>query len=404
MQNFIELDPKIKAWVQGVPVADNAIEQLKNIAQLPILGGHVAAMPDVHLGMGATVGSVIPTRAAIIPAAVGVDIGCGMMAVRTNLKSRDLPESLKSIRRDIEKAVPVGFNFHKSPVIENRDGLLPPQLVTRAKALAAQFDRLSIMAAVRKLNEDRMWAQLGTLGGGNHFIEICLSEDDEVWIMLHSGSRNVGKTFAEVAITMAKEAALKQAYHLPDLDLAWLNESSHEFDMYTEALLWAQDYAALNRQIMMALVLNVMRDHFGERFATEETAINCHHNYAQRERHFGRDLWITRKGAVSAAKGTLGIIPGSMGARSYIVRGKGNEQSYCSCSHGAGRVYSRTQAKKRYSLEDLKEQTRGVECRKDNAVIDEIPAAYKDIDAVMAAQEDLVEVVAVLKQVLCVKG
>lgn len=404
MQNFIELDPKIKAWVQGVPVADNAIEQLKNIAQLPILGGHVAVMPDVHLGMGATVGSVIPTRFAIIPAAVGVDIGCGMMAVRTNLKGRDLPESLKPIRRDIEKAVPVGFNFHKSPVIENRDGLLPSKLVARAQVLAAQFDRLSIMTAVRQLNEDRMWAQLGTLGGGNHFIEVCLSDDDDVWVMLHSGSRNVGKTFAEVAIAMAKEAALKQSYHLPDLDLAWLDEGTREFDMYTEALLWAQDYAALNRQIMMALVLNVMRKHFGKRFATEETAINCHHNYAQRERHFGRDLWITRKGAVSAAKGTLGIIPGSMGARSYIVRGQGNEQSYCSCSHGAGRVYSRTQAKKRYSIEDLKEQTRGVECRKDNAVIDEIPAAYKDIDAVMAAQKDLVEVVAVLKQVLCVKG
>ncbi len=405
-QSFIEIDSNIKAWVRGVPVGDNAIEQLKNIASLPILGGHVAVMPDVHLGMGATVGSVIATKSAIIPAAVGVDIGCGMMAVRTSLSSADLPDSLRPLRRDIEKAVPVGFEFHKRPVFEGKgkSPAITPELVARAKTLNERFDSLQIMAKVKRLNEGRMWSQLGTLGGGNHFIEICVSEDDEVWVMLHSGSRNVGKTFADVAIAMAKEKAERESRELPDKTLAWLGQGTAEFDMYVEALLWAQDYAALNRQFMMALVLDVMREHFGEKFSTHESAINCHHNYAQQEEHFGRKMWITRKGAVSASQGTLGIIPGNMGARSFIVRGKGNPHSYHSCSHGAGRVLSRTKARAQYSAQDLADQTAGVECRKDRNVVDEIPAAYKDIDAVMAAQSDLVDVVAVLKQVVCVKG
>lgn len=405
-QSFIEIDSNIKAWVRGVPVGDNAIEQLKNIASLPILGGHVAVMPDVHLGMGATVGSVIATKSAIIPAAVGVDIGCGMMAVRTSLSSADLPDSLRPLRRDIEKAVPVGFEFHKRPVFEGKgkSPAITPELVARARTLNERFDSLQIMAKVKRLNEGRMWSQLGTLGGGNHFIEICVSEDDEVWVMLHSGSRNVGKTFADVAIAMAKEKAERESRELPDKTLAWLGQGTAEFDMYVEALLWAQDYAALNRQFMMALVLDVMREHFGEKFSTHESAINCHHNYAQQEEHFGRKMWITRKGAVSASQGTLGIIPGNMGARSFIVRGKGNPHSYHSCSHGAGRVLSRTKARAQYSAQDLADQTAGVECRKDRNVVDEIPAAYKDIDAVMAAQSDLVDVVAVLKQVVCVKG
>lgn len=403
-KGFIELADGVKGWTRGVPVEHDALNQLRNIAKLPILFGHVAVMPDVHLGKGATVGSVIATKSAIVPASVGVDIGCGMIATQTNLMASDLPDSLAELRSDLEAAIPVGFAAHSSPVRTNGDGIVGNQLHLRAKALSDRFDRLAILNHVGRLDPQRMWSQLGTLGGGNHFIELCLDTNQGVWLMLHSGSRNVGKVFAEVAISMAKEIAHREGRVLPDKDLAWLDEGSVEFDMYTEALSWAQDYAAHNRDLMMHLCMKVMRKHFGERFATVGRATNCHHNYARLETHFGESVWITRKGAVSAREGEMGIIPGSMGAKSFIVRGKGNAMSYCSCSHGAGRKHSRAAAKKLFTAQDLIDQTYGVECRKDANVVDEIPSAYKNIDDVMAAQEDLVEIVATLKQVLCIKG
>lgn len=396
---------EIRMWTEGVPVEYDAMQQLRNIASLPIVAGHVAVMPDVHLGKGATVGSVIPTRAAIVPAAVGVDIGCGMLAVETSLTADDLPESLVSLRACIEDAVPVGFSCHDKPVGTHGAGLEGISLYRRAKAMKERFDALSIMDDVGKLREPaRVWNQIGTLGGGNHFIEICLDECDRVWIMLHSGSRNIGKVIGETAIGMAKEHAHAMGYALPDRDLAWLDEGTRQFASYVEGMLWAQDYAALNRDLMLHLVVKVMRKVFGERLAMTAEVINCHHNFSSLEEHFSEKLWVTRKGAVQAKLGQMGIIPGSMGARSYIVAGKGNHDAYCSCSHGAGRTMSRGEAKRRFSLEDLANQTAGVECRKDSAVIDEIPAAYKNIDAVMAAQSDLVEVRHTLKQVLCIKG
>lgn len=394
----------VRFWTEGVPVEHDALNQIRNIASLPIVAGHVAIMPDVHLGKGATVGSVIPTRGAIIPAAVGVDIGCGMCAVKTTLTDADLPDSLARLRSAIESLVPVGFNAHKAPMKTSHGGLQGIALHRRMGDLHERFPKVRIMNRVGKFDAPRVWKQLGTLGGGNHFIEVCLDETQAVWVMLHSGSRNVGKTVGECAIHMARDIAVKAQTHLPDRDLAWLDEGSVEFDEYVEGLRWAQDYAALNRDLMLFSVMKALRDEFGRDIGSTERAVNCHHNYANIEEHFGQKVWITRKGAVSARAGELGIIPGSMGAKSYIVRGKGHAQAYCSCSHGAGRKMSRNAAKRAYGLEDLVRQTEGVECRKDSGVIDEIPAAYKDIDAVMAAQADLVEVVATLKQVLCVKG
>lgn len=391
-------------WTAGVPVEPDAYRQIANIASLPILGGHIAIMPDVHIGKGATVGSVIPTRGAIIPSAVGVDIGCGMMAVRTTLGASDLPDSLKAIRNRIERDVPVGFDAHDDPVSVGGEGLPGVAISRRMKALRARYEKLRIMQRIGKFDHTRVWRQVGTLGGGNHFIELCLDEDQRVWVMLHSGSRNVGNNIGQVAISTARRLAERASVHLPDRDLAWLSEGSPEFDEYVEGLLWAQDYAALNRDTMMHLVLRALAGFFPGSVAVEASAVNCHHNYASREEHFGAPVWITRKGAVSARAGELGIIPGSMGTKSYIVRGRGNAASYHSCSHGAGRRMSRTEAKRRYSRDDLVEQTAGVECRKDSGVLDELPDAYKDVDAVMAAQSDLVEVVHTLKQVLCVKG
>lgn len=395
---------KVKMWTQGVPVEEEAYQQIRNIASLPILGGHIAIMPDVHLGKGATVGSVIPTRGAIIPSAVGVDIGCGMMAVRTALAASDLPDSLSAIRAQIERDVPVGFNAHDKPLSVGGEGLTGIAIKRRMDGLYERYDGLLIMNRVGKFDHRRVWRQLGSLGGGNHFIELCLDESQAVWVMLHSGSRNVGNTIGEVAITTARKLAERQQVHLPDRDLAWLSEGTPEFDAYVEGLTWAQDYAALNRDTMMHLVLRAMQRFFPGEIAISESAVNCHHNYASLEQHFGETLWVTRKGAVSAREGELGIIPGSMGTKSYIVRGKGNAAAYHSCSHGAGRRMSRSEAKRRFSREDLLEQTAGVECRKDSGVIDELPAAYKDVDAVMAAQTDLVEIVHTLKQVVCVKG
>jgi tRNA-splicing ligase RtcB len=394
----------VKMWTVGVPVEDEAYQQIRNIASLPILGGHVAIMPDVHVGKGATVGSVIPTKGAIIPSAVGVDIGCGMMAVRTTLAASDLPDSLSAIRAQIERDVPVGFNFHGAPLSLGAEGLAGISLQHRMDSLSGRYNALRIMARIGKFDHRRIWRQLGSLGGGNHFIEICLDESQRVWVILHSGSRNVGNTIGTVAITTARKLAEQQHMHLPDRDLAWLSEGTAAFDEYVAGLTWAQDYAALNRDMIMHLVLRALRRFFPGEIAVRESAVNCHHNYANLEEHFGQTLWVTRKGAVSAQAGQLGIIPGSMGTRSYIVRGKGNAAAYHSCSHGAGRRMSRSEAKRRYSRDDLVEQTAGVECRKDAGVIDELPAAYKDVDAVMAAQTDLVEVVHTLKQVLCVKG
>jgi tRNA-splicing ligase RtcB len=374
-----------------------ARQQLANVAQLPIVFGHVAAMPDVHAGIGATVGSVIPTRRAVIPAAVGVDIGCGMNAVRLSLEAAQLPDGLSRVRAAIERAVPVGFDEHGESD-SRRDACAP--LSRRLEAIVRKHPKI---AKMQREHEKKWIRQMGSLGGGNHFIELCLDESDRVWVMLHSGSRGVGNCIGRYFIAQAREAMQKRDAHLPDRDLAWLDEGTKLFDDYVEAVGWAQDYALANRREMMDLIVDALHRLLPAFEATGE-AINCHHNYVEREEHFGERVYVTRKGAISARQGELGIIPGSMGTRSYIVRGKGNPDSFRSCAHGAGRRMSRAEAKRRYSRADLEEQTRGVECRKDKGVLDEIPGAYKDIDQVMADQTDLVEVAHTLKQVICVKG
>ena len=392
----------VKMWVGTMEVEQAALEQIMNISQLPVLAGHIAIMPDVHMGKGATVGSVIPTRAAIIPAAVGVDIGCGMVAAMTNLKAEDLPTSLYSLRNAIERDVPVGFNEHAKG-IPSVSGPYADILRKNLTKTMQAWDGLAMKQNLGRADEKKIGRQIGTLGGGNHFIEICLDTNSNVWVMLHSGSRGIGNQIGTVAVEMAKEQAAKRAWGLPDKDLAWLDEGTPEFDAYIEAMHWAQDYARFNRDTMMNLVLAVLRHKIPQMKVVGEV-INCHHNFTSLEEHFGEEIWVTRKGAVSAKAGQMGIIPGSMGAKSFIVQGKGNHDAYCSCSHGAGRKMSRNQAKKLFTSLDLAEQTSGVECRKDNDVIDEIPGAYKDIDEVMAAQADLVDIVHTLKQVMCIKG
>ena len=382
-------------------IEPDAIQQLLNVAQLPIVHGHVAAMPDVHHGIGATVGSVIPTKQAIIPAAVGVDIGCGMNAVRLTLHAKDLPDNLAKLRSAVESRVPVGFNQHDS------DKVRGSAHARQGRTLDDRLDKIvgkhpGVMKMQRQFA--RTWVcQLGTLGGGNHFIELCVDEEQRVWVMLHSGSRGIGNVFGRYFIEAARKDMRRHQVNLPDRDLAYFSEGSDLFDEYVEAVDWAQDYALLNRSMMMKLVLDAMAPHLPP-FKTDGEAINCHHNYVAVEHHFGEKLFITRKGAISAQDGQLGIIPGSMGVKSFIVRGKGNPESFCSCSHGAGRRMSRTEAKRRFNRFDLAKQTEGVECRKDGGVVDEIPAAYKDIDVVMANQSDLVDVVHTLKQVMCIKG
>ena len=391
----------VKLWTRGVPVEDEAREQLARTARLPFIFHHVAAMPDVHLGKGSTVGSVIPTKKAVIPAAVGVDIGCGMMAAKTTLTATDLPDHLGKVRSAIERAVPHG----RSPGKRDRGawGETPPDEVDAAwAALAPRFAHLVERHPVLARTNNRM--HLGTLGGGNHFIEICLDESGAVWVMLHSGSRGVGNAIGSHFIELAKEDMRTWMVNLPDQDLAYLPEGTRHFDEYVEAVEWAQEYARANREVMMQAVIRALRKVIDKPFDARVEAVNCHHNYVARERHFGEDILVTRKGAVSVREGELGIIPGSMGARSFIVRGRGNEESFHSCSHGAGRKMSRTEARRRFTLADHRAATAGVECRKDEQVIDETPAAYKDIDAVMAAQRDLVEVVHTLKQLVCVKG
>lgn len=386
----------VKSWTKGVPFEGEAKAQLLRVARLPFVHRHVAVMPDVHAGKGATIGSVIPTRGAIIPAAVGVDIGCGMSAARTTLKAADLPDELKGLRSAIERAVPVGSGAHD---LER----LPAAVAGAWSELAGRFD--AIVAKHPVIARSNHAVHIGTLGTGNHFIELCLDEKERVWVMLHSGSRGVGNKIGSYFIERAKEEMRRWFISLPDADLAYLPEGSLHFDDYVEAVHWAQDFAKVNRAVMMRATLEALAA-TGELpgFSVDEGAVSCHHNYVEKEHHFGADVWVTRKGAVRARRGELGIIPGSMGAKSFIVRGKGEAESLCSCSHGAGRLMSRTEAKKRFSVADHTKATAGVECRKDEGVIDETPGAYKPIDAVMQAQADLVEIVHTLRQVVCVKG
>ncbi len=387
----------VRSWTRGVAFEEAARRQLLNLARLPFVHSHVAAMPDVHFGIGATVGSVIPTIGAIVPAAVGVDIGCGMVAQRTSLAASDLPDGLKALRHEIEQAVPHGGG--KGRLGAWREA---PKPVGRAwRGLSDVYAR--IVDRHDKVAHRRPVEQLGTLGSGNHFIEVCLDEEDRVWVMLHSGSRGAGNRIGTHFIHLARREMERHQVRLPDRNLAYLREGSELFDDYVEAVGWAQDYARANRELMLAAVLGALRRHLPP-FRLEEAAIDCHHNYVARERHFGADVLLTRKGAVKAGEGDLGIIPGSMGARSFIVRGKGNPQSFHSCSHGAGRTMSRTEARRRVSLAEHRHAVRDVECRKDRAVLDETPSAYKPIDRVMEAQRDLVDVVHELRQVVCVKG
>ena len=397
----------IKAWTVGVPFEDSALRQVENVASLPFVQPHIAVMPDVHWGMGATVGSVIPTVGAIIPAAVGVDLGCGMSAVRTTLTASELPDDLFAIRCEIEAAVPHGRTDSGGANDRGAWGRLSNAHATDRLRIAAweelREDFLAISYDYDRIGKGRTIEHLGTLGTGNHFIELCLDEEQRVWVMLHSGSRGVGNRIGSFFIAAAKREMEKWHIHLPDADLAYLPEGSEYFKDYIDAVSWAQAFALKNREIILAAVLEQLACHLPP-FELAERAVNCHHNYVAREHHFGKDVWLTRKGAVRARLGDLGIIPGSMGAKSFIVRGLGNAASFHSCSHGAGRVMSRTQARDTISLGQHKEATAGVECRKDFDVLDESPAAYKPIDAVMAAQTDLVEIVHTLKQVLCVKG
>ncbi len=395
----------IKMWTHGVPVEEQAKEQLKNVASLDVVQLPVAVMPDVHVGYGATIGSVIPTTGAVIPAAVGVDIGCGMCASMTSLTASDLPDGLVGVRRAIECAVPHGRTSGRRGRGGRDKGAWGdvPDGVASAwnQTLATEFKELSDKH--RPLRNTNNLHHLGTLGTGNHFVEVCLDTEDRVWVMLHSGSRGVGNRIGTYFMDVAKKDMGIHIANLPDKDLAYLREGTEHFDDYVKAVGWAQRFARTNRAVMMRNTIDAMRRELGD-FEADMVAVNCHHNYVSEETHFGQRVWVTRKGAVRAGLGDMGIIPGSMGAKSFIVRGKGNADSYCSCSHGAGRVMSRTKAKKMFTVEDQIRATEGVECRKDAGVIDEIPMAYKNIDAVMAAQTDLVDVVHTLRQVVCVKG
>jgi tRNA-splicing ligase RtcB len=395
-RTFNKGEVPVHVWTDEIE--SSAIDQLVDVSRMPFIHRHVAAMPDVHMGIGATVGSVIPTKGAIIPAAVGVDIGCGMNAVRLSLTAEQLPDSLRRLRSAIESAVPVGFDMH------GRDPVKRSTISPLAKGLDRIIDKHPAIAKMQRKRPYDIWVrQLATLGGGNHFIELCLDEKDDVWIMLHSGSRGIGNVMGRYFINLAKKDMEQQLGRLPNKDLAYFTEGAEHFDDYVAAVFWAQEYAMINRREMMHKVIKALETVLPTFKLTKE-AINCHHNYVAQEEHFGSSVYLTRKGAIRAGKDELGIIPGSMGARSYIVRGKGNAESFCSCSHGAGRRMSRSAAKRQFSADDLVCQTEGVECRKDKGVVDEIPAAYKDIDQVMDNQSDLVEAVHTLKQVLCIKG
>lgn len=393
----------VKAWTKGVPFEAEAEAQLRRVAKMPFVYKWVAVMPDVHAGKGATVGSVIATSGAIIPAAVGVDIGCGMIAVETTLNARQLPDSMRAIRDAIEKAVPHGRTNNGGPGDRGAWGDVPARVREAWSRLAPQYDK--IVEKNPKIGRGVAPEHLGTLGTGNHFIEVCLDERDQVWIMLHSGSRGVGNRVGSHFIEKAKREMERWLIQLPDQDLAYLPEGSEYFGEYCEAVTWAQDYAKTNRALMMAATVEAIQaTGILPPFELTREAVNCHHNYVAKEHHYGKDVWVTRKGAVRAQEGDLGIIPGSMGAKSYIVRGKGNKEAFCSCSHGAGRKMSRTAAKKAFTVEDHARMTAGIKCRKDAEVIDETPGAYKAIEDVMEAQKDLVEILFTLRQIVCVKG
>jgi tRNA-splicing ligase RtcB (3'-phosphate/5'-hydroxy nucleic acid ligase) len=392
----------VKMWTRGVQVDDGARTQLSNTAKLPFIFKHLAAMPDVHFGKGSTIGSVIPTKGAIIPAGVGVDIGCGMMACKTTLTATDLPDNLAPLRTAIENAVPHGMSPKKHGRDKGAWANTPAAVDEFWATLFPDFEKIT--EKYPRLKNTNNHRHLGTLGGGNHFVEVCLDETNAVWFMLHSGSRGVGNAIGTLFIEKAKEDMRKHFINLPDEDLAYFAEGTEHYDDYVFAVGWAQRFARANREAMMTAVIAATKTIIAKPFATHIEAVNCHHNYVQEEVHFGEKVLITRKGAVRAGKGEMGIIPGSMGAKSFIVRGKGNADSFESCSHGAGRVMSRNEAVRRFTVADQIKATEGVECRKDKAVIDEIPMAYKNIDAVMHAQRDLVEVVHTLKQVVCIKG
>ncbi len=393
----------IKAWTDFVDIEESAYRQLLNVATLPFIHGHIAIMPDVHWGMGATIGSVIPTKDAIIPAAVGVDIGCGMMAVQTTLKADQLPDNLKDIRSAIEAAIPHGRTHDGRAGDRGAWHNVPDVSAHEFLRLKKGLDEIEHKHPDIETSARRAPHHLGTLGTGNHFIELCLDENNFLWIMLHSGSRGIGNRIGMYFIGLAKKDMERHQIRLPDENLSYLNEGSELFDDYVKAVGWAQDFAKVNRSLMMEAVITAIHKHLPP-FTLADVAINCHHNYVEREHHFGSDVWVTRKGAVRAQTGDLGIIPGSMGVKSFIVRGKGNPESFNSCSHGAGRTMSRAAAKRKFTLVDHAKATAGVECRKDRDVLDETPMAYKDIDAVMKSQSDLVEIVHTLKQVVCVKG
>jgi tRNA-splicing ligase RtcB len=404
MADYLQIADQIKAWTKYVAFAENAKQQVSNIASLPIIYRHIAIMPDVHLGKGATVGSVIPTKNAVIPSAVGVDIGCGMMAIRTKLFAKQLPDNLASIRLAIEKAIPVGFG-------KWRDDAIPELAVTKWQASLMKEYQLILdrhpALGMKKKTKKRLINDinhLGTLGGGNHFIEICLDEQQQVWLMLHSGSRGVGNCIGTYFIELAKKDMGNLLGKLPDQELAYFSAGTKHFEDYFFAVNWAQKYAKNNRDIMMQRLIATLAKCLNTPIDSDLFVVNCHHNYVALETHFDEEVYVTRKGAVSAQKDELGIIPGSMGAKSFIVRGLGNEESFCSCSHGAGRIMSRNEAKKLINLTDHEKATRNVECRKDADVLDESPGAYKNIEDVMKSQKDLVEILFTLKQVLCVKG
>jgi tRNA-splicing ligase RtcB len=386
----------VYAWVDGVEFDAGARAQVANMASLPFVHDHIAVMPDVHLGKGASVGSVVPTLGAIVPAAVGVDIGCGMIAQQLTLRAEDLPSDLRRVRNALERQIPVGQGAHRE-VPASIDYVWETQLAQSYARVVARAPKVSVRTARQ---------QLGTMGGGNHFCELCLDERGNVWLVLHSGSRGAGNRIGTVYIEMARRELEQLGVTLADRDLAHLSEHTPSFDGYVEAVGWAQEYARLNRELMLGRAIAALshRNVGLPAFERGATVVNCHHNYVARERHYGADVYVTRKGAVRAGYGELGFIPGSMGARSFVVRGRGNAESFQSCSHGAGRRLSRTQARRTLTLGDLERETDGIECRKDAGVLDEAPSAYKDIDAVMAAQRDLVAIVHTLRQVVCVKG
>lgn len=392
-----------KIWTDQVE--ESAMKQIEDLCALPFIHKHVAIMPDVHCGYGSTVGSVIPTKGAIIPAAVGVDIGCGMMAVQFDMNASQLPDNLKAARTAIESAIPHGRTDNGG---RNDRGAwgdnLPDDIKSAWRSMDVQLAEMAMKHPKLLKGHVNTYRHLGSLGTGNHFIEICLDETDTVWVMLHSGSRGIGNRIGTYFINLAKDDMKRWFINVPEKDLSYFPEGTEHFHDYVEAVGWAQHYALTNRELMMNRVLGALAEVFGRDVYTHKMAVNCHHNYVERENHFGANIFVTRKGAVRARKGDLGIIPGSMGTRSYIVEGLGNKDSFCSCSHGAGRVMSRTKARDTFTVEDLEKQTKGVECRKDADVLDEIPGAYKDIDEVMANQADLVKPIHTLRQIVCVKG